>query len=92
MTTALTLKVESTIKEMKAGILQVEAAICRLKSLEEDAAMTGLSDADIDDLRSSLDRIATRTQKLGDAERAFHEKVNQIAPSVSDGPVAMIGT
>jgi hypothetical protein len=93
MKTSILLNVEAQIALMKAAICQIRSAACQLKMLEPDAIEEGLSKADAAELSDLLAVISRRTVKLAEAERAFHEKVNRVAPTAPDGgPVAMIGT
>lgn len=93
MKSSILLNVEAQIAMMKAAICQIRSAACQLKMLESDAIEEGLPLADAAELNGLLAAISRRTVKLAEAERAFHEKVNRVAPKAPDGgPVAMIGT
>lgn len=93
MKTSILLNVEAQIALMKAAICQIRSAACQLKMLESDAIEEGLPLADAEELSSILAVICRRTVKLAEAERAFHEKINRVAPKTPDGgPVPLIGT
>lgn len=93
MKSSILLSVEAQIAAMKSAICQIRSAACQLKMLESGAIEEGLSKDDAAELSDLLAVISRRTVKLAEAERAFHEKVNRVAPKAPDGgPVVMIGT